>query len=516
MDAWLEIMALRPAPIQLHWLGFPGSIGADFLDYFIADPIVLPRGSADPYSEKIARLPRCYQINDDRQEIGPIPSRAEAGLPEKAFVFCCFNHAHKIEPVMFDLWMDLLRETPGSVLWLLGGPAALERNLRREAKARDIAPGRLIFAPHCPKRDHLARLALADLALDTRLYNGHTTSSDALWAGTPLVALKGRHFASRVSASLLHALGLGDLVVDSLEAYRDLALALAREPARLASLRERLAKARKSAPLFDTPRFIRDLERAYEAMQARREKSLLPHHLDIFDEVSPEHQQQAAEAFARGNAERAAKRDAEAEPFFRRALDLNPALADAAFNLGNMLREAGRTAEAAGAYRQALAAKPSYAPAAFNLGLTLNGLSDVAGAAAAYVQAIIHAPHLIQAHVNLTLALRELGRHEEALAASRAALALDPTSPFALHNEVLLLLDEGKSAAAGQRLEAILARDPGNTEALMLLAGLQPRDEIARAIALLDRALQPAPAGCGDRRQPAEPAPECLRLAGRG
>ena len=362
MDAWLEIMALRPAPIQLHWLGFPGSIGADFLDYFIADPIVLPRGSADPYSEKIARLPHCYQINDDRQEIGPIPSRAEAGLPEKAFVFCCFNHAHKIEPVMFDLWMDLLRETPGSVLWLLGGPAALESNLRREAKARDIAPGRLIFAPHRPKRGSSRPPRRWPISPSIRVFTTATRPAAMRFGpALPLVALNGRHFASRVSASLLHALGLGDLVVDSLEAYRDLALALARDPARLASLRERLAQARKTAPLFDTPRFIRNLERAYEAMQARREKSLPPHHLDIFDEVSPEHQQQAAEAFARGNAERAAKRNAEAEPFFRQALDLNPALADAAFNLGNMLRETGRPAEAAGAYRQALAAKPSHA-----------------------------------------------------------------------------------------------------------------------------------------------------------
>jgi protein O-GlcNAc transferase len=488
MDAWLEIMALRPAPIQLHWLGFPGSIGADFLDCFIADPFVLPRGSADSYSEKIARLPHCYQINDDRQEIGLIPSRVEAGLPEKAFVYCCFNHAHKIEPAMFDLWMDLLRETPGSVLWLLGGLALLESNLRREARARGIAPERLIFAPHRPKTDHLARLSLADLALDTRLYNGHTTTSDALWAGLPLVALNGRHFAS-----LLHALGLGDLVVDSLEAYRDLVLALARDPARLASLRERLVQARKTAPLFDTARFIRNLERAYEAMQARREKSLAPDHIDVLEEISPDQLRQAAAAFARGNAERAAKRDAEAENFFRQALTLNPALADAAFNLGNLLREAGRLAEAAGAYRQALAAKPNHVAAKFNLALALNDLGDIAGAAAAYIQTIIHAPHLIQAHINLTLALRELGRHEEALAASCAALALDPTSHLVLYNEALLLLDEGKPDEAGRRLETILARDPQNAEALALLASLMPRGEISRAIDLLDKALQLRP-----------------------
>jgi protein O-GlcNAc transferase len=394
---------------------------------------------------------------------------------------------------MFDLWMGLLRETPGSVLWLLGGPVPLERNLRREAGARGVAPERLIFAPHRPKTDHLARLSLADLALDTRLYNGHTTSSDALWAGLPLIALNGRHFASRVSASLLHALGLEDLIVDSLAAYRDLALALASDPGRLASLRERLAQARKTAPLFDTARFIRNLERAYEAMQARSQKSLAPDHIDVLEEASPDRQREAAAAFARGNVARAAKRDGEAEPFFRQALALDPSLADAAYNLGNLLREAGRLAGAAGAYRQALAAKSNHVPASFNLGLTLNDLGDVAGAATAYVQTIIHAPHLIQAHLNLTLALRELGRHEEALAASRAALALDPASLLAIYNEALLLLDEGKPSEAGRRLEAILARDPRHAEALALLASLMPREEIGRAIALLDQALQLRP-----------------------
>jgi predicted O-linked N-acetylglucosamine transferase (SPINDLY family) len=488
MDAWLEVMALRPAPIQLHWLGFPGSIGGDFLDYIIADPVVLPPATDEPYSEKIVRLPHCYQINDDRQPIGPLPSRAEAGLPAAAFVFCCFNHAHKIEPVMFDLWTDLLREVPGSVLWLLGGQALVERNLRAEAASRGIAPERLIFAPHCPKPAHLARLSLADLALDTRIYNGHTTSSDVLWAGVPLLALRGHHFASRVSASLLHAMGLDELIADSLPAYRDLALSLARDSTGLTRLRKKLANARKTTPLFDTARFIRNLERAYEVMGARRQKSLPADRIDIVEEITAAQRQQGSAVFARGSTQRAAKDNAGAEQSFRQALALDPALADAAYNLGNLLREAGRGGEAATAYRQALSARPSHAAASFNLGLTLSGLGDIEGAAAAYVQTIIHAPHLIQAHVNLTLALRELGRHEEALAASRAALALEPESPFALLNEALLLLDAGKPAEAGQRLEAILARDPDHAEALALLSGLLPRHEIGRGIALLGRA----------------------------
>ncbi len=487
--AWLEVMALRAAPLQLHWLGFPGSIGAEFIDYAIADAVVAPDDHLAHYSEKIIRLPHCYQINDGEQPVAAIPSRAAAGLPEDAFVFCCFNHAHKIEPAMFDLWMALLREVEQSVLWLLGGSSLLEENLRREAASRGIGPQRLIFAPHLPKASHLARLSLADLAIDTRLYNGHTTSSDALWAGVPLLALEGRHFASRVSASLLKALGLDELIAGNMEAYRDLALVLARDRARLAGLRAKLAVARKNSPLFDTARFIANLERALETIWARHCRSLAPVHLDIAEPAAPEHRRQAAGAFAQANRRRAAGDNAGAEAGFRQALALDPGLADAAYNLGNLLRETGRPEQAAAAYRRAQQVRPDHAPTAFNLALTLNGLGDVAGAAAAYVQAIIHQPDLLPAHVNLTLALRELGRQDEAVAAARAALALAPEEPLALYNEALLLLDRSETLQAGQRLEAVLARQPDNAEALALLASLQPREEIGRAIALLERAL---------------------------
>jgi protein O-GlcNAc transferase len=259
----LDVPALRPAPLQVSWLGFPGSTGASFFDYAIVDPIVLPQGEVQTFAERPIWMPHSYQINDSGQPISAKTfRRAEFRLPENAFVFCCFNNTYKIEPLMFDLWMRLLKAVPGSVLWLLRSNPQAEENLRREAVARGVAADRLLFDGKLPKDQHLARLALADLALDTRIYNGHTTSSDALWAGVPLVGYSGTHFASRVSASLLTNLGLPELIATSLERYEALVLELVRDPARLRSVRRVLAERRMRWPLFDTGRFVRNLEAA--------------------------------------------------------------------------------------------------------------------------------------------------------------------------------------------------------------------------------------------------------------
>jgi predicted O-linked N-acetylglucosamine transferase (SPINDLY family) len=259
----LDIPALRPAPLQVSWLGFPGSTGAAFFDYAIVDPIVLPPSEVATFSERPIWMPHAYQINDSEQPISARTfRRADFHLPENAFVFCCFNNTYKIEPQMFDLWMRLLKAVPGSVLWLLRSNPQAEENLRREAAARGVAAERLLFDGKLPKDQHLARLALADLALDTLIYNGHTTSSDALWAGVPLVGYSGMHFASRVSASLLTNLGLTELIATSLERYEALVLELARDPARLRGIRRLLAERRMCWPLFDTARFVRNLEAA--------------------------------------------------------------------------------------------------------------------------------------------------------------------------------------------------------------------------------------------------------------
>ncbi len=282
--ARFEIPALRPAPLQAMWLGYPGTSGASFIDYLITDRIVTPPEMAQDFSERLCWLPRSFQPNDDRQ---PIADRAvirgNYGLPEGAPVFCSFNQGFKIEPILFGVWMDILRAVPGSVLWLPSSSAEILANLRRAAAERAIDPKRLVFADRPPKELHLKRLGLADLALDTRLYNGHTTTSDALWAGVPVVTMLGEHFASRVSASVLHAVGLPELVAGSLEEYQAIVLRYARDPVALCALKAKLARNRRSEPLFDTARFVRALERAYRAMWRRHAAGLPPATLGIED-----------------------------------------------------------------------------------------------------------------------------------------------------------------------------------------------------------------------------------------
>jgi protein O-GlcNAc transferase len=261
------IFAYRPVPIQVNYIGFPGTLGAEFYDYIIADRIVLPFDQQPFYTEKIVHLPDCYLVNDTTREISTDPpTRAQAGLPARAFVFCSFNNNYKITPQIFEIWMRLLHRVEGSVLWLLRDSAAAERNLCREAEARGIDPGRLVFAARLNHEHHLARHCLADLFLDTLPYNAHTTASEALWAGLPLVTCRGRSFAGRVAANLLEAVGLPDLVTGNLDDYEDLALRLATESHLLAGFRERLKKNRLSFPLFDSHRYRRHIEAAYETM----------------------------------------------------------------------------------------------------------------------------------------------------------------------------------------------------------------------------------------------------------
>jgi len=266
-DSRPEILAWRPAPIQASYLGYPGTMGASFIDYVIADAVVTPADYAAFYSEKIVALPDCYQCNDTKRAIAAAtPTRGEAGLPEQGFVFCCFNNNAKITAPVFDVWMRLLDAVPGSVLWLLREHPGAEANLRREAQARGVDPGRLVFAGRAPVAEHLARHRLADLFLDTLPYNAHTTASDALWAGLLVLTCQGTAFAARVAASLLQAVGLPELVTHDLADYEALALRLASEPSRLAELRGRLARNRLTHPLFDATRFARHIEAAYTTM----------------------------------------------------------------------------------------------------------------------------------------------------------------------------------------------------------------------------------------------------------
>ena len=269
-----DILALRPAPIQVNWLGFPGTMAAPFFDYLISDDFITPPEHAQHYTEKLALLPGCYQPNDRKRPVGKIPTRKDCGLPEEAFVFCCFNQSFKITPPVFDIWMHLLNKLPGSVLWLLDCNQWARVNLCREAEARGIDAARLVFAPRVPIADHLARHQLANLFLDTLPYNAHTTTSDALWMGLPVLTCAGDTFASRVAASLLQAANLPELVTDSLEQYQIMALALASEPARLNTIKDKISKLRETSALFDTPRFASNLEKAYHVMIQRRQAGL--------------------------------------------------------------------------------------------------------------------------------------------------------------------------------------------------------------------------------------------------
>ena len=271
------ILAHRPAPIQVGYLGYPGTVGAEVIDYVLADKFVLPEQHQGFYSEKIVYLPGSYQANDSRRKIAErTPTRIEVGLPELGFVFCCFNNSYKILPKMFDVWMRLLTEVPGSVLWILEDNVAAAENLRREARTRGVDPGRLVFAPRVGAAEYRARCRLADLFLDTLPYNGHGTTSDMLWAGLPVLTCAGSTFAGRVAGSLLHAVGLPELVTASLEEYQALALKLARGDRLLGELRARLQRNRASAPLFDTDRFRRHIESAYRTMWEIRQRGDKP------------------------------------------------------------------------------------------------------------------------------------------------------------------------------------------------------------------------------------------------
>jgi predicted O-linked N-acetylglucosamine transferase (SPINDLY family) len=266
-DGRPEILTYRPAPIQVNYLGYPCTMGMDGIDYIVADPIVAPMEHQADYSERIVHLPDCYQPNDRQRKISATPvTRADFGLPEEAFVFCSFNNSYKLNATMFDVWMPLLQKVAGSVLWLLAPTATCRENLRREAVARGVDPDRLVFASRRLIADHLARHCLADLFLDALPCNAHTTASDALWAGLPVLTALGETFSGRVAASLLTAVGLPELVTKNLAGYSEMALTLAQDREKLSGIRAKLAKQREVAPLFDSVRYTRHFESALARM----------------------------------------------------------------------------------------------------------------------------------------------------------------------------------------------------------------------------------------------------------
>lgn len=278
----MGVFALRPAPVQVNYLGFAGSLGAEYMDYILADAEVIPAGEEEFYTEKVVRLPGSYQINDSMRPQPAPSSRALHGLRETDFVFCHFNYSYKITPEVFAVWLQLLKNVQPSVLWLLESNPLFSANLRSTAAHAGVDPSRLVFAPVTEISAHLSRLALGDLFLDSLPYNAHTTASDALWAGLPLITCRGKTFAGRVAASLLHAVGLPELITESMDEYAALALALANDRVLLQSYRDRLIRERTRLPLFDTRRTTQQIEIAYEKMTARLNSNESPESFSVF------------------------------------------------------------------------------------------------------------------------------------------------------------------------------------------------------------------------------------------
>ena len=276
------IFVKKCAPIQVNYLGYPGTSGTNYLDYIIADKILIPKDSQKYYSEKIVYLPDTYQANDSTKKISDrIFTREELGLPKDAFVFCCFNNNYKITPQVFDVWMRLLERVENSVLWILSEDINISKNLKNETTKRGIDFNRIVFAERIKMNEHLARQKVADLFIDTFPYTGHTTASDALWVGLPVLTRIGKSFASRVSASLLNAIDLSELVTSSEKEYEDLAVEIAKNPTKLKEIKNKLKNNRSSKPLFNTQIFTRNIEKAYSLMYERYLKNLPLDNIEI-------------------------------------------------------------------------------------------------------------------------------------------------------------------------------------------------------------------------------------------
>jgi len=277
-----QIFMYGAAPIQVSYLAFPGTMGLTCFDYIVADSILIPSEAQDGMVEKIIYMPNSYQVNDRHRVISKYKkTRDDFCLPSEGFVFCCFNNNYKITPTVFDGWVRILNAVEGSVLWLFGdNPYAIE-NLKKEAQARGLDSARLVFSGRVDQADHLARYELADLFLDTSPCNAHTTASDALWAGLPVLTLIGRSFAARVAASLLNTVGLPDLITDTLEEYEQKAISLAKNRHELRAIKDRLIVNRLTTPLFDTPLFTKHIEQGYLMAYQRYQAGLLPDHLYI-------------------------------------------------------------------------------------------------------------------------------------------------------------------------------------------------------------------------------------------
>ncbi|MEE4354953.1 MAG: tetratricopeptide repeat protein, partial [Desulfococcaceae bacterium] len=508
-DNRLEICALRPAPVQLTYLGFPGTSGAGFFDYMITDSIVTPEEHRKYYRENLVYMPHCYQVNDHKQEISQREwTRADFDLPEHGFVFCPFNISYKIDPFMFDVWMKILHQVPDSVLWLLHRNETVDKNLKAEAKKRGISARRLIFAAPILKNEHLKRMKLADLALDTRIVNGHTTTSDALWAGVPVIALEGKHFASRVSSSILTTMGLPELITKSPEEYGALALRLARNPGELEGFRKTIAENRRTRPLYDTPAFVKNLEKVYEKMREiwlagekpceirldktgtvitfakektgektspnlNREfqKALAFHQKEELNKAEviyrnilrqdPEHSQAM---HLLGVIAYQVKRHDMAEKLIRKAIRLNPKESGYYSNLGLVLQAQARYHEAVSCFRKAAELSPGFAEAYNNMGNVFQDQGFFEKAVSCYQKALERKPGYAEAHNHLGLSCQAQGKYDDARTCYKKAIEAKPDFADAYYNMATVLHLQGRLDDAVEYCEKTLAIKPDHAK----------------------------------------------------
>jgi predicted O-linked N-acetylglucosamine transferase (SPINDLY family) len=484
------IFAMRVAPIQVNYLGYSATMGADYMDYLLADRVLIPDEYQPYYTEKIAYLPNSYMASDSTRLISDRKfTRTELGLPAQGFVFCCFNNAYKITPSVFAIWMRLLHQIEGSVLWLSESNADATRNLQREATKLGISADRLIFAERLPLvSEHLARHRLADLFLDTLPYNAHTTSSDALWAGLPVLTCVDEAFASRVAASLLSAVGLPELITSNADDYEALAIQLATHPEQLAALKQKLATNRLTYPLFNTALFTQHFESALQAMFDRYQAGLAPDHIY----VSAQDTKLIVPTLPRGNSSDNApalhdagistavpielfqqafglhqqEQLAQAERLYEQLLTQQPQHVDALHFLGVLVHQRGQSQRAIDLISQSLEIAPDNAAAHSNLGLAFQELKRFEEALASYDRALALKPNHAETHFNRGNALRDLKRFEESLASYERALAIKPdyAQAFANRGNVLRELKRYDDALASYHRALVIKPDYAEAE----------------------------------------------------
>jgi predicted O-linked N-acetylglucosamine transferase (SPINDLY family) len=523
-DSRTGIFARRAAPLQVNYLGYPGTMGASYMDYLIADRQLIPEEEKPHYAEHIVYLPS-FQANDSQRAISDkVFSREELGLPQDGFVFCCFNNSYKISPSTFDGWMRILKQVDASVLFLLAENELAATNLIREASQRGVGADRLVFGKRLATTDYLARYRTADLFLDTFPFNAGTTASDALWAGLPVLTVTGEALASRMAASLLSAIELPELITTTQEDYETLAIALALNPERLKAIRQKLERNRRSTLLFDTQSFTRHLEDAYGQMYERYHADLPPEHIYVepfhldagqvqskFREALTLHQQaqlgqaralyqQILKAQPRhfealhflGMLARQAGDLAQAVELIGKSIAIHPNNAAAYSNLGNALSDLKRYGDAIDSYDKAIAILPEHAEAYSNRGVALNALQQHQEAIDSYDRAIALKPDFAQAWCNRGIALNALMRHREAVESFERAIALKPEHAQAWCDRGNALSELKEHQKAVNSYDQAIARKPDYADAYCnrgnALHALRQHqtaiDSYARAVAL--------------------------------